>query len=74
MTQSLGGTSCILFSAFPDSQAEWKPEVYSEHYQKSKMERFAKIVNGFKPLTILEKRFILDDWQGSKCVFENQQL
>ena len=29
------------------------------------MERFAKIVNGWKPLTILIKRSILDIWQGS---------
>ena len=30
------------------------------------MERLAKIVNGWKSLTILAKRFILDVWQGSK--------
>ena len=30
------------------------------------MERFAKIVNGYKP-SIFEKRFILDISQGSEC-------
>ena len=35
-------------------------EAYSEPYQTSKMERFAKIVNGFQPLTIFGKRSILD--------------
>ena len=28
------------------------------------MERFVKIVNGFLPLTIFAKRFILDIWKG----------
>ena len=32
----------------------------------SKMERYTKIVNGFQPLTIFAKNFILDVWQGSK--------
>ena len=30
------------------------------------MELFAKIMNSFQPLTILEKRSILDVWQGSE--------
>ena len=30
------------------------------------MERFAKIVNGYNPLTIFGKRSILDVWQSSK--------
>ena len=30
------------------------------------MERFAKIVNAFQPLTIFEKWSILDVWQGSE--------
>ena len=30
------------------------------------MERFEKIVEGFDPLTIFAKRFILDVWQGSE--------
>ena len=32
----------------------------------SKMEHFAKIGNGFYPLTIFAKRSILDIWQGSE--------
>ena len=35
-------------------------EAYSEPCQISKMERYAKIVNGKQPLTILAKCFILD--------------
>ena len=39
-------------------------EVYVEPSQT--MEPFRKIANIFKPLTIPEKRFILDTWQSSK--------
>ena len=39
---------------------------YSEPCQTSKMERFAKIFNSLKPLTISAKRTILDIWQSSK--------
>ena len=42
-------------------------EAYSESCQTSKMERFAKIVNSFKPLTIFAKCPILGDWQSSEC-------
>ena len=31
------------------------PKVYSEPYQRFKMELFAKLVNGFHPLTISNK-------------------
>ena len=41
-------------------------EAYSEPYQLSKMERFAKIINGFQPLTIFAKQSILDVWQDSE--------
>ena len=41
-------------------------EKYSELCQISKMESFAKIVNGFQSLTIFAKRYILDVWQGSE--------
>ena len=34
--------------------------------QTSKMKCFAKIVNGWKPLTIFAKRSILDTYQGSE--------
>ena len=36
----------------------------------SRIERFAKIVNGWKPLTIFAKRSILDVWHGCKYAFE----
>ena len=35
-------------------------EAYPEPCQTSKMERFAKIVNDFYPLTIFTRRSILD--------------
>ena len=35
---------------------------HSRVNQASKMERFAKLVNGFKPLTIFEKLSILHAW------------
>ena len=46
------------------------------YIKKSKIERFLKIVNGFKPLTIFfffSKRSILDAWKGSKYVSEENQ-
>ena len=42
------------------------PETYSETSQTSKMKLFAKIVNGFQPLTILAKSSSLEVWQGSE--------
>ena len=36
------------------------PETHSEPYQTCKMELFAKIVNGSKPLTISVRSSILD--------------
>ena len=36
------------------------PEAYSELWKLSKMEVFAKIVNGFQPITIFAKSSILD--------------
>ena len=44
------------------------PEAYSDPCQTSKIERFAKIVNDWKPLTIFAKHSILDAWQGSVYV------
>ena len=41
-------------------------EAYSEPCQASKMERFAKQVNVFQPLTFFAKRSILNVWQGSE--------
>ena len=36
------------------------------------MELFVRTVNGWKPLIIFAKRFILNGWQGSKYVSANQ--
>ena len=52
---------------------KWKclynmPWGYSVPCQKSKMERFAKIVDDFQPLSILEKHSTFDDRQGSDYV------
>ena len=44
----------------------WYSMAYSEPYQTSKMECFAKIVNTFQALTIFAKGSILDIWQGSE--------
>ena len=46
---------------------QYSTEAYPEPSQTSKMELFAKIVNGFYPLTIFGKSFILDIWLGSVC-------
>ena len=43
-------------------------EVYSELFQTSKMECFAKIVKRWKPLTTLAKHSISDIWQGSESL------
>ena len=77
--------------SFPHKQSYWNlfnyfkygfisiscglPEAYTEPFQKSKTELFAKIANGWKLLTIFTKGSILDDWQRSEyasstfCVF-----
>ena len=43
--------------------------MYSESCQTSRIECFAKIVNGFLVFTTFAKRSILDIWQGSECAF-----
>ena len=50
--------------------SKWMSEAYSEPCQTSKMELFAKIVNGQKPFTIFVKHFIWGVWQGSEYAFE----
>ena len=42
--------------------------MHSEPSQTSKMEIYAKIVNGRELLTIFAKSFILDVWLGSEYV------
>ena len=44
-------------------------DVYSEPSQRSKMEPFVKINNGFQPLTILTKSSILDVSLDCKSVY-----
>ena len=48
------------------SKLQYRPEVYSEPFQTSKIERFMRTVDGFYPLTTFEKCSILDIWQGSE--------
>ena len=43
------------------------PEAYSELFQTSKVERFAKIVNRLTPLTVFRKYSNLDVRHGSEC-------
>ena len=49
-------------------------EAYSEPCQTSKMERFAKIVNGKKPLTIFAERSVLDVWHDFESASERENL
>ena len=49
-------------------------DVYSEPSQRSKMEPFIKINNGFQPLTILAKSSILDVWLDGKSVYFSLSL
>ena len=48
-------------------------EAYSEHCQTSKVESFAKIVNGFKKVTIFKRNSILEifDRQDSEYASAN---
>ena len=41
-------------------------EVYTKPCQIFKKKCFAKIINGFLPLSIFAKRSILDIWEGSE--------
>ena len=41
-------------------------------FSQSRKERFAKIVNGWKPLTVFGRQFILDVCQDSECTPEKQ--
>ena len=55
---------CYLFCI------QWIATVHSEPNQKSKMELFAKIVNGWKLLPTFTKRSILDVSLDSDCTAE----
>ena len=50
--------SCITLFLFLGSSC--CTEVYSEHRQMSKVERFAKIINDLQPLNIFAKCSVLD--------------
>lgn len=49
-------------------------EAYWEPHQISKTELFAKVVNGFKSLTIFPKPFIVDVWKGSDYTSGRKRL
>ena len=49
---------------------EANSEGYSEPCQTSKMDVFAKIVNGFSSLTIFAESSVLDVWQESEFASE----
>ena len=49
-----------VFQAIDTSGIEPMTNAYWEQYQKSQMEFFVKIVNGFQPITVFTKSFILD--------------
>ena len=50
---------------------ETSSEAYTEPCQTSKMEVFAKMVNGFSFLSIFAKIFILDVWEDSEFASES---
>ena len=54
----------IFESKFVTMKCSSSSQKYSEPYLTSKMERFAKIVNSFQPLTIFAKRYMSDVGQG----------
>lgn len=47
--------------------------MYSKLCETSNTERFAKVINLYNRLTILAKRFLLDDSHGSEYVSVNRQ-
>ena len=56
----------VLFRTGKTFLAPGYVEVNSEPSQTSNMDLFAKIINGWKTLTIFAKRSILDIWLGSE--------
>ena len=54
---------------FDDRKIDIYSEAYSVPGQTSKIEFFAKIVNGFQLLIISEETAILDVWQDSQYIF-----
>ena len=61
----------MLHSQLFYQKTNWlTPEAYSESCQTRKMELFAKLVNGWKLLTIFAKSSNLGVWQDSEDAFE----
>ena len=53
----------------------WKGEVYRELWQPTKMEFFAKIINGFQLANIFAKRFVIRLWtKTQKKAFQTKLL
>ena len=69
-------TVTLTFNSFMDlfSVLVGRIRGYSEWCQTSKMERFSKIVNAWKLLTIFTEHSSLDVCQGSKCTTINALL
>ena len=59
----------LKYNAFADYALQ--SVAYSKPCQSSKIERFVKIVNGFKPLTIFARCSVLDVWQSSEYTIGN---
>ena len=60
------GKTGMLWKVCSEYKYIIETETYSEPSGTSKMKLFAKIVDNFQPLTILEKTSIVDVWPGSK--------
>ena len=45
-------------------------EAHSEPFETTKIERFAKIFDSYRPLTVFTKRSILDLWQAYASVLQ----
>ena len=54
----------IFESKFVTMKCSSSSQKYSELYLTSKMERFAKLISSFQPLTIFPKRSMSDVGQG----------
>ena len=60
----------LIFKLITSLTLEANLEAYSEPSQTSKLEVFAKIVNGFSFLTIFAKSSIVDIWKDSEFASE----
>ena len=69
MTMSLVYLKSVRFRKDSDWKTQ-KAEAYSESFQTSKMELSVKTANGWEPLTIFVKSFILDLLKGVEYAFK----